>query len=325
MENPIFTSEYKARQYLESVRWPDGPFCPHCGSTENITRLNGESHRPGLHQCNSCREHFTVTVGTVYERSHIPLHKWLYATHLICASKKGISSKQLERMLKVTYKTAWFMSHRIREGMKPTGKLGGNGSTIEADETYVGGKEGNKHRSKRKPLITGSLGKEMVFALVERDGRARSFHLANFTAKDLRPLIQEHVAADTHLMTDGEGEYTRVSNMFLSHERVNHSSGEYVRGNAHTNTIESYFSIFKRGVIGTFHHISAQHLQRYATEFDFRYNFRETRIKDAAGKWQKAGFNDAERAHAALKGIGGKRLTYRRINTPAQDIGSNAH
>jgi hypothetical protein len=290
--------------------------------------LEGKSHRPGLHQCNQCREHFTVTVGTVYERSHIPLHKWLYATHLMCASKKGISSKQLERMLSVTYKTAWFMSHRIREGMKPStngGKMGGNGKAVEADETYVGGKEYNKHKSKRDKSHIGGVGKQMVFSLVELGGKVRSYHLSNINATNLRPMLKKQIdVANTRFMTDGEGQYRILAPIFLTHDAVNHGAGEYVRGDAHTNTVEGFFSILKRGVIGTFHHVSAQHLQRYVTEFDFRYNHRETRVK-VDGKWAKAGFSDAERAVAALKGIGGKRLTYRRINAPAQDVGNSAH
>jgi len=309
-----------ARQYLESVRWPHGAICPHCGAVENQYKIDGKSARPGLYECGHCHEQFTVTVGTVFERSKISLDKWLFAATLMASSKKGISSKQLERMLGVTYKTAWFMTHRLREAMKEggTGMLGGGGKVIEADETYVGGKESNKHRSKRNSKHIGGVGKQMVFSLVERGGKVRSVHLPSVNAKNLRPILNEQIkdAAQTRLMTDGEGQYRLVAPMFASHDVVNHGAGEYVRGDAYTNTVEGYFSILKRGIIGTFHHVSPQHLQRYVTEFDFRYNNRETRVK-INGKWEKAGLNDAERTTALLKGISNKRLTYRRTNAAA--------
>jgi transposase-like protein len=298
LTNPIFTDETKARDYLESVRWAKGPICPHCGSVENITRLNGKSHRPGLHQCNECREHFTVTVGTVYERSHIPLHKWLLATHLMTASKKGMSSHQLHRMLGVTYKTAWFMSHRIREAMKPNGggMLGGGGKIIEADETFYGNIKGHK-----RPIKGGGGGhKHKIFSMIERDGSIRSFHVQRVNAKTLKPILMEQVAKDSHVFTDSATQYKKaITGEFLSHQTVNHLAGEYARGNVHTNTVESFFGLLKRGLVGTYHHVSEQHLQRYCTEFDFRFSHRKT--------------TDAERATAALKGISGKRLTYRRI------------
>lgn len=319
LNRPEFKNEATARQWLESIRWPKGPVCPHCGSvSEDHYKLEGEAHRDGLYKCKDCREQFTVTVGTVFERSKIKLHVWVQAMHLMCSSKKGISSKQLERTLGVTYQTAWFMSHRIREAMKsPGGVMGGNGGTVEADETYVGGKESNKHRSKRDRKHIGGVGKQMVFSLVERGGKVRSMHLPSVNADNLRPILNAQMdTAKTKLMTDGEGQYRILAPMFLSHEVVNHGAGEYVRGDAHTNTVEGYFSILKRGIIGTFHHVSAQHLQRYASEFDFRYNHRETKVK-VAGKWEKRGHNDTERTIAALKGIGGKRLTYRRINAAA--------
>ncbi len=308
---PHFHDEDKARAYLEARRWPNGPFCPHCGVTdERITKLEGEKHRPGLYQCNDCHGQFSVTVGTLYERSHIPLHKWLLATHLMTASKKGVSAHQLHRMLGITYKSAWFMAHRIREGLPPRKPepVGGEGKTIEADETYVGGKERNKHRSKRNSDNIGGVGKEAVFSLVERGGKVRSQHVANVTAANLRPILREQLkdADKTALMTDGEGQYRLVRDMFASHETVNHGIGEYVRGNAHTNTIEGYFSILKRGIIGTYHHVSPQHLKRYLAEFDFRYNERTA-----------LGVDDKMRADRALAGIEGRRLTYRRINKPA--------
>ena len=316
---PHFQNADKAREHLEAIRWPDGPVCPHCGSiSKDHYHLNGSAHRPGVYKCKDCREQFTVTVGTVFERSKVPLHQWMQAVYLICSSKKGCSSHQLQRTLDVQYKTAWFMSHRIREAMKqPGGIMGGGGRTVEADETYVGGKESNKHRSKRDKSHIGGVGKQMIFSLVERGGKVRSLHLPSVSATNLRPILNAQMdTAKTKLMTDGEGQSRILAPMFASHESVNHSAGEYVRGNVHTNTVEGYFSILKRGIIGTFHHVSAQHLQRYATEFDFRYNHRETKVK-VDGKWQKAGLDDAERAHAALKGIGGKRLTYRRINGTA--------
>lgn len=312
LNQPHFQDADKARKHLEAIRWPNGPICPHCGSvSKDHYALNGEAHREGLHKCKDCRKQFSVTVGTVFERSKIPLHQWMQAVYLICSSKKGCSSHQLERTLNVQYKTAWFMSHRIREAMKPTGAglFGSGGGTVEADETFIGRKRGMKPRS-------GVAHKHAVFSLVERRGKARSFHVLGTMGDDLRPHFDKHVAKDAHLMTDEGGQYRYIGPEYASHQTVTHSKKEYVRGNVHTNTIEGFFSIFKRGVVGTFHHISEQHLQRYLHEFDFRYSHRETRVK-ANGKWQKTGFSDAERATAALKGIGGKRLTYRRINAPA--------
>ena len=315
---PRFHDPEAARQYLEALRWAAGPVCPHCGTVGQHYAITGKSARPGLYECKDCHSQFSVTVGTVFERSKISLDKWLLAAALMASSKKGISSKQIERMLGVTYKTAWFMSHRLREAMKaPGGMLNSGGGTVEADETYVGGKEKNRHRSKRKGVV-GSGGKQMVFSLVDREtGKVRSHHLASVNAKNLKPILSSQLnPAKTRLMTDGEGQYRILAPMFASHEAVNHSGGEYVRGDAHTNTVEGFFSILKRGIIGTFHHVSPQHLQRYATEFDFRYNHRESRIK-VGGKSVKVGFDDAERMAVLLKGIEGKRLTYRRINAAA--------
>src|SRR5688572_15856837 len=311
---PHFQDPDKARQHLERIQWPHGPVCPHCGViSEQHYRLQGKAHRPGLWKCKDCRKQFSVTVGTVFERSKVPLHQWLQAVYLICSSKKGCSSHQLQRTLGVQYKTAWFMSHRIREAMKqPGGILGGGGRTVEADETYVGGKERNKHAWKRDPKNIGGMGKQMVLSLVERGGKVRSFHLPSVSAENLKPVLQAQLdAANTRLMTDGEKQYQKLAPMFQSHEYVNHGAGEYVRGDAHCNTAEGYFSILKRGIIGTFHFVSEQHLHRYVSEFDFRYNHRQVKRKNAEGRWELVGPSDTERAEILLSRIHGKRLMYR--------------
>lgn len=301
MNEPRFIDENAAREYLEAIRWPDGPVCPHCGGTERNVKLQGESHRPGLLFCGDCRTQFTVTVGTVFERSKVPLNKWIYATHLMCASKKGISAKQIERMLDVTYKTAWFMAHRIREAMTSEGGiLGGNGGPVEVDETYWG------NTGKQRKGARGYAHKMKVVSLVEREGSKRSFHVTSVNAATLRPILTKQIAPKAHLMTDEASAYTKIGREFAAHSVVNHGQGEYSRGIASTNTVESSFAILKRGLYGTFHHVSEEHLQRYANEFDFRWNYRE-----------KKGYTDAERAAVALKGISGKRLTYRRIDAPA--------
>jgi transposase-like protein len=315
-DKPQFQDADKARQYLESVRWPNGPVCPHCGvESADHYALKGKAHRPGLWKCKDCRSQFSVTVGTVFERSKVPLHQWMQAVYLLCSSKKGCSAHQLQRSLGVKYKTAWFMAHRIREAMKPNGGgiLGGPGKVVEIDETYVGGKEKNKHASKRTSA-SGGKGKQIVFSLVERDGKVRSHHVPTVHSTNLRPILHSQVHAKTRVMSDTGG--ARLAVDFESHGMVNHSAGEYVKGDISTNTVEGYFSILKRGIIGTFHHVSPQHLQRYATEFDFRYNHRERREK-IDGKWVKVGFNDTERTDALLKHISGKRLTYRRSNATA--------
>jgi transposase-like protein len=286
--NPIFHDEAKALAHLEADRWPDGePICPHCGSTKTI-RMGGKT-QAGMFLCNDCRDKFTVRTGTVMERSHIPLHKWLLATHLMAASKKGMSAKQIERMLGVTYKTAWFLCHRIREAMTPTGNtapLGGVGGIVEVDETFVGGKQRNRAFRDVGP-------KKVVVSLVERGGHARSFHVANIKARDLRSMIVTNVDRSSHLMTDEAFIYTGVGREFQSHGAVNHGAKEYVRGVDHSNTAESFFSIFKRGYVGTYHHMSEAHLHRYTAEFDFRYNHRKG--------------SDAECAAAVLKGSHCKR------------------
>ena len=238
LQNPIFHDDAKAREWLESHIWPDGPVCPHCDADE-VTALKGKAHRPGLYQCNAkeCREQFTVTVGTVYERSKISLSKWLLATYLLTASKKGISTRQLSRMLGVSVKSAWFMTHRIREGMKPAPNarpLGGKGKIIEADETYVGGKEKNKHRSRRQS-IGGSVGKQIVYSLVERRGSVRSKHIPNVNSKTLRLALVTQVRRTSTLMTDELGQYRSIGRSFDRHGSVNHGVEEYVRGDIHVN------------------------------------------------------------------------------------------
>lgn len=300
LSDRIFHNEEAARRYLEAVRWPDGPFCPYCGGTEKVKPLNGKSMGAGWYHCRECRKKFTVRVGTLYERSHVPLHKWLAATHLMCASKKGMSAHQLHRMLGVTYKTAWFMAHRIREGMREfsPAPLGGQNKVVEADETYVGGKARNRAFG---PIPK----KEPVVALVEREGKVHAFHVPDVSARTLRPILVTQVDRKSYLMTDESGSYIRVGREFSGHGAVNHSIEEYVRGGFwHTNTIENYFSIMKRGITGTYQHVSQKHLKRYLGEFDFRYNER--------------GITDAERAVKALQGIEGKRLTYRRIGPRAE-------
>ena len=303
LTNPIFTNENKARQYLESVRWTKGPICPHCGSVENITALNGKSHRPGLYQCNSCREPFTVTVGTVYERSHIPLHKWLFATHLMSSSKKGISAHQLHRMLGITYKSAWFMAHRIREAMRPASAspMGQGGGGVEIDETYIG-----RDPLKSKPKF-GPAQKQRILSLVDRkSGRAVSMVADSMHAKTLIPILKQNIAREARILTDGAAHFNILPLLFADHQSVDHGRKEYVRlsdRTVHTNTIEGFFSIFKRGMKGTYQHCGKQHLHRYLAEFDFRYS---NRIK--------VGVNDSQRADKALKGISGKRLTYRPVD-----------
>jgi transposase-like protein len=297
---PRFTNEEAAREHLESIRWPHGSVCPHCGGTERNSALKGESHRAGLYFCGDCRTQFTVTVGTLFERSKVPLHKWLLAVHLLCSSKKGMSSHQLHRTLEVTYKTAWFMTHRIREAMTSEGGLlGGGGGTVEADETYWGSCKRSKAGKERAALgRRGFDHKQKIIALVERDGSVRGFHVASVNGATLKQVLRENIAKDANLMTDENHMYRKVGREFASHQTVNHSAGEYSRGNVTTNTIEGYFSILKRGLIGTYHHVSPKHLGRYVQEFDFRYNNRKV--------------SDTERAANALRGISGKRLTYRR-------------
>lgn len=298
--NPIFHDEAKAIAHLEASRWPNGASCPHCGSVR-VRKMEGNT-QAGMFLCNDCRDKFTVRTGSVMERSHVPLHKWLLATHIMAASKKGMSALQMSRMIGVTYKTAWFLCHRIREAMDEADGNGPLGTTpesvVEADETYVGGKA--KNRAYRKPAA-----KKAVVALVERDGKARSFHVANVNAKHLRSLIVTNVDRSAHLMTDEAPVYTAVGREYNGHSVVNHSAKQYVTCGPfkHSNTAENFFSIFKRGVIGTYHHLSEAHLGRYCREFDLRYNSRD--------------MTDGERASLIVGGMFGRRLTYRRIGIAA--------
>ncbi|MBL8883816.1 MAG: IS1595 family transposase [Hyphomicrobium sp.] len=306
LTNPIFHDDAAAREHLEAQRWPHGPECPHCGEkrAEAITKMEGKAHRTGLYNCKSCREQFSVTVGTVFERSKVPLAKWVLATHLMAASKKGMSAKQIERMLGVTYKTAWFMMHRIREAMsidpKRDGPIGGDEKIVEADETFVGGKSTNA--KKGKPIPT----KYPVMALVERGGEVRVKAVPDVTGKNVREALFTLARRESMLVTDEASVYYHPGKEFLIHETVNHSKRQYTDfcGFAHTNTVEGFFSLFKRGIMGSFHSVSEAHLQRYADEFAFRYNYRKV--------------DDATRANAILKAAKGKRLTYRRPDK-AQD------
>jgi transposase-like protein len=309
LTNPIFADAEKAREHLEATRWPHGPVCPHCGVVNEATYVGGKAARVGVYQCNACRGQFSATVGTVFESSKVPLNKWMLATYLMSSSKKGVSAHQLHRTLGVTYKTAWFMAHRIREAMNPAdpGPLGGAGRVVEVDETFIGGKEANKHANKRMAKRDHLGGKQAVLTLVERDGRARSFHVPRVTARTLRPIIVKTADRASHLMTDGARMYPAVGREFAAHSAVDHAAGEYVRmGFHHSNTVENYFSILKRGVIGTFHHVSEQHLARYLAEFDFRYSHRSG-----------LGVEDAERTDEILRHVAGKRLTYRRTDKAA--------
>ncbi len=293
LTNPIYHNDRAARKLLESLLWPDGPNCPRCGVMgDRITKLKGKSTRPGVHKCKDCRKPFSVTVGTVMERSKIPLCKWVYAAQLMASSKKGMSAHQLHRMLGTTYETAWFLFHRLREAAwnPKRGPIGGENKVVEADETYIGGKAKNK-------AFGPPPKKHPVFALVERDGEVRSFHVTNVNSKTLRPIIVETASRKSYLMTDESNVYPKVGDEFAGHGTVNHSAKEYVRGGFwYTNTVESYFALIKRGVYGNFHNISEAHLHRYLSEFDFRYNTRA--------------MSDAERGDELLKGAKGKRLMY---------------
>jgi transposase-like protein len=294
--DPVFHDETKAREFLELQRWPHGPVCPFCKERKNIVRLGGEAAKKGLVLCRPCRKKFSVTVGTVMERSHIPLTKWLMGFRLMASSKKGISAHQMHRMMGITYKTAWFLNHRIREAMSlpaSAGPIGGKEKIVESDETFVGGKSKNVHNGKPVPK------KYPVMALIERDGDMRVKHVADLTGKNVRQALFKNVDRRSMLMTDDSAIYFHPRKEFYSSAVVNHSKGEYTDhcGFAHINTAESYFALLKRGIMGSFHSVSEAHLQRYADEFAFRWNHRN--------------MDDEARANEIIKATAGTRLTYR--------------
>ena len=295
-------NEEAAIVYVESRLWPEGAVCPHCGTVGEATKLKGKTTRPGLWKCRACRKPFTVRMGTVFESSHVPMHIWIQAIYLMCSSKKGIATRQLHRTFGGSLKTAWFLGHRIREAMTvlkvddsgPFGgdQLGGENEVVEADETFVGGKARNR-KGKIPP-------KTPVLSLVERDGRVRSFPVPDVTAHSLKPIIVSHVNKASYLMTDDAPVYWPIGGVFSGHGTVNHSAEEYVRAAFwHTNTVENFFSIFKRGIYGCYFHVSETHLHRYAAEFDFRHNNRVG-----------LGVDDQTRTNRAILGAKGKRLTY---------------
>jgi len=303
---PHFHDEDAAFERLETIVWPNGPVCPKCGNCEQkrITRVTGATARTGLRRCLECKKQFTVKVGTVFESSHVPLHKWFQAAHLLASSKKGISAHQLHRTLQVQYKTAWFMAHRLREAMRSDDftPLGGDGKFVEADETYIG-------RLKGVPYAAGTAHKNTVLTLVERGGRARSFHIDNASVASIVPIVRANIAKETNLMTDEARQYVRIGGEFATHGRVEHSAYEYGRTEKNaegekvkinTNTVEGYYSIFKRGMKGVYQHCAEHHLHRYLAEFDFRYSNRVA-----------LGIDDGTRSIKALVGIVGKRLKYR--------------
>lgn len=296
LTNPIYHDNDAAREHFERLLWPDGPTCPreNCGASgDRVTKLRGKSTRQGVYKCKDCRKPFTVTVGTVMERSKVPLCKWILAAQLMASSKKGMSALQLQRMIGTNYETAWFLFHRLRECTidHNPGPLGGENKVIEIDETYVGGKAKNARLGKPIPK------KEAVLSLVEREGKVRSFHITNVNSKTLRPIIVKNASRKSYLMTDEHKAYPKIGEEFAGHGTVNHSAREYARGKFwHSNSVESYFALLKRGVYGSFHNVSEAHLHRYLAEFDFRYNTR----KDT----------DAERTDTLLAGAKGKRLMY---------------
>ena len=303
LERPHFQNEEAAYAKLEGLLWPNGAVCPHCKGTERISKMQGKATRIGLHKCYACRKQFRVTVGTVFEASHVPLHLWMQAAYLLCSSKKGISSNQLHRTLGVTLKTAWFIGHRLREAMRDgtLAPMGGAGGIVEADETYFGSKDVVTKRTRRGRPSHSS--QRSVVALVERGGTARFFHVERATKAAVTEIVEANVAKEAHLNTDESRLYNDAHKHVASHETVHHTSGEYVRGVKgplliHTNSAEGYFSVFKRGMRGIYQHCGEKHLHRYLAEFDFRFNNR-----------MKLGVSDPQRTNNALRGIVGKRLT----------------
>ena len=298
---PHFQNEEAAFAYVKSKLWPAGPECPHCGVVAQAGKLKGKTTRPGLWKCYACRKPFTVRMGSVFESSHVPMTVWLQAMYLMCASKKGISTRQLQRMIGCGLKTAWFLSMRIREAMKETRQffdepLGGPWRVVEGDETYIGRKA--ESRAYKPPAV-----KQAVMALVERGGGVRSFHVPNVDAANLQPIIAKHINTDSRYMTDSSNVSAYLGLPFRGrHQTVNHSAKEYVRGDVYTNTVEGYFSILKRGIYGVYQHVSEAHLQRYLTEFDFRYSNRV-----------KLGIDDVQRTDLVIQGAQGRRLTYRTV------------
>jgi transposase-like protein len=301
-----FHDEAAARAWFEAARWPDGPICPKCGSAKHYA-----TKKLGRYRCAAptCRKDFTVMTGTVMERSHAKLTQWAAAFHLAASSKKGFSAHQLHRELGCEYNTAWFLHHRVMEAMRRRGldlpPLGGDGQVVEADETYFGQQENPEpsHKRKGRPYITkrggGPAGKRMVIALVERGGNVRAFHPARADGTSVNAIVRQNIARESRLHTDESRFYIGVGQEFAAHEKVTHSHGEYVRGDVHTNSVEGFFSIFKRGMRGVYQHCKEKHLHRYLAEFDFRYNYRAA-----------LGYNDADRTIAAVRGGEGKRLTY---------------
>ena len=290
-----FHSEEAAYEWVEARLWPNGPICHHCKNGERVGKMAGKTTRIGLYKCYACRKPFTVKMGTVFEASHVPMRMWLQAIYLLSSSKKGISTRQLQRTFGVGLKTAWFMSHRIREAMTTlhVEPMGGAGAIVEIDETFIGRKEGAVVRR-------GYAHKRPVLTLVERGKGSRSFHVEGTAAADLLPIIKANVASGTHVMTDEAGQYARLNKHFAGHDFVRHGADEYARGDVHTNTVEGFYSVFKRGMKGIYQHCGERHLHRYVAEFDFRYS---NRIK--------LGVDDLARADRALKGVVGKRLMYR--------------
>ena len=295
---PHFNDEAAAYAYVEARLWPDGRVCPHCGVVGQSSAMKGKSTRIGLYKCYACRKPFSVKVGTIFEASHIAMRDWLTAIHLICSSKKGVSSNQLHRTLGITLKSAWFMSHRIREAMREGAlatPFGSTGGAVEADETYIGrwrrkGEDERSHQHKMK-----------VLTLIDREsGKARSVVMGRINSVSVGRVVAKNVAREARLMTDQSAVYNDVGREMADHQAVNHSKEEYRRGDAYTNTAEGFFSIFKRGMKGIYQHCDEKHLHRYLAEFDFRYSNRKAR-----------GIEDKPRADLALTGAAGKRLTYR--------------